>query len=307
MNILVTGATGFIGSNIAKYLVQNNHNVIATHRSSSSFQKCQEFKDRILWINTDNVGWKKLIIEISPEILIHSAWGGIEATDRSDWDYQLQNFKFSKEYFDLVEKTGIRKIIAFGSQAEYGRQIHTATEESQLQPEDAYGAVKALTANYLRTKFDNSSISWYWIRIFSLFGENENANWLMPSVINKLLKNEPIALTACEQKYNYLYIDDFMKKLNLVIEDQANKSGVYNICNKDAISIKEILYQIADLMDKPKELLKIGQLEYRPNQNMFIHGSNRKFTEVFNDNLFYNPGIKVGLKRTIAFHKSKEK
>ncbi|WP_163712889.1 NAD-dependent epimerase/dehydratase family protein [Mangrovibacterium lignilyticum] len=307
MNILVTGATGFIGSNIAKYLVKNNHYVIATYRSSSSFRKCERTKDNILWVNTENANWKELIIKIRPVVLIHSAWGGIEAADRNNWEFQLRNFKLSKEYFDLAEEAGINKIIALGSQAEYGRQIHVATEESQLQPDDAYGAVKTLTANYLRAKFHNSPISWYWIRVFSLFGEYENDSWLMPSVINKLLKNESIALTACEQKYNYLYINDFVKQLNLVIEDPENKSGVYNICNNKATSIKEILYQIVELMGKPKELLHVGQLPYRQNQNMFIHGSNQKFCKVFNVDLSSGLGIKEGLKHSIEFHKNQQK
>ena len=59
MKILLTGATGFIGSNIAKGLLDKGYKVFATHRNSSSFEKCTHFQDKIIWINTDNADWQE--------------------------------------------------------------------------------------------------------------------------------------------------------------------------------------------------------------------------------------------------------
>lgn len=74
MKVLLTGATGFIGSNIALDLVERQIDVYATHRTSSSFEKCLQFKNNINWLNTDESNWKESIKEIKPDILIHSAW-----------------------------------------------------------------------------------------------------------------------------------------------------------------------------------------------------------------------------------------
>lgn len=303
MKILLTGATGFIGSNIAKALLDSGYEVHATYRTSSSFEKCIEFADAINWINTETVDWKDQIRAIKPDQLIHVAWGGIEAENRNNWEIQLGNFWFSKEYFDLAKECGIKKVIAFGSQAEYGVYDFPVNETTLPMPNDAYGSTKVLTANYLRNLFYNSTTEWYWIRIFSVFGEGENSNWLMPTVISKLIKKEQIPLTSCEQQYNYLYIKDFLAQFLAVVECNENNSGIYNLCNKESFSLKKILVQIANLMDVSSNLLQFGKIPLRSGQNMLIAGDNSKFINIFPVN--EEIGLTQGLINTIEYHKNR--
>lgn len=305
MKILLTGATGFIGSNIALDLLERGFNVFATHRNSSNFEKCKEFVGRINWINTDSSGWKDQIKTIEPDQLIHVAWGGIKAEQRNDWEKQIQNFWLSKAYFDLVKECGVKKVIAFGSQAEYGIYDSPVKETDVTHPNDAYGAVKILTANYLRSLFEGTETQWYWIRIFSVFGEKENPDWLIPKVISRLLRNECISLTGCEQIYNYLYIQDFLNQLITVVQSTKNKSGIYNLCHSESIRIKDLLIEIAELINVSQELLQFGSIPYRHCQNMLIAGNNSKFTDCFSVNENSLMGISKGLIKTINYHKEK--
>jgi len=306
MKILITGATGFIGSHIAKGLSDQGYEVFATHRTTSSFEKCLSYKDKIHWINTDNADWKEQIKAIKPNQLIHAAWGGIEAGDTNNWDIQIRNFWLSKEYFDLAKECGVKKVIALGSQAEYGAYGFPVNETTAPMPKDAYGAVKTLTANYLRNLFENTESQWYWIRIFSVFGEGENANWLMPTVITKLLKNELIPLTACEQQYNYLYVGDFINQILAVVSSTENKSGIYNLCHSESIALKDLLLQIADLIGVSQKLLQFGAVPYRSGQNMIIAGDNSKFRKYFPIDEARHIGLTNGLIKTINYHKNRE-
>ena len=154
MKILITSATGFIGSNIAIALLNQNYEVYATHRNSSSFEKCITFKDKINWINTDNSDWKAYIKSIHLDQFIHTAWGGIEASDRNNWDIQISNFWYSKVLFDLMKECGVKKVIGLGSQAEYGINNFPVDENTVPMPNEAYGAIKNLTSNYLRNSFE---------------------------------------------------------------------------------------------------------------------------------------------------------
>jgi len=306
MKVVLTGATGFIGSSIAKSLLEKGYQVYATHRTSSSFEKCSNFIDKINWINTDFQDWKQKIKDINPDQLIHVAWGGIGAKDRNNWDIQIRNFWFSKELFDLAKECGIKKVIGIGSQAEYGVYEFPVNEETVPKPQDAYGATKTLTANYLRNLYEGSQTEWYWVRIFSVFGEGENSEWLMPTVISKLLRNESIHLTHCQQKYNYLYIGDFLSDFMAVVNCLQNRSGIYNLCNKDSIELKELLLQIADIMNISPELLEFGKIRYRDNQNMLIAGDNSKFRAIFLGGLTQSRDLRTGLLNTIDYFKNKE-
>lgn len=302
MKILLTGATGFIGSNIALHLVEQGHQVIAIHRTDSSFDKCAGFENKIDWINTDSSNWKQRVVEIKPDQLIHVAWGGIKANDRDNWELQLKNFWLSKEYFDLAKELGIKKVIAFGSQAEYGICKTPANEENVPVPLDAYGAVKTLTANYLRTLFEGTKTQWYWLRIFSVFGERENPEWLMPTVIKKLLFGEPIHLTACEQYYNYMYIGDFVRQFNVLVNPTENKSGIYNLCHTESILLKDLLINIAQLMNVSENLLQFGVIPYRQGQNMMIAGDPSKYRKAFSVEDISPEQFEKGLLKTIQYH-----
>ena len=305
MKILVTGATGFIGSNVVKTLLEKGNEIVATHRTSSSFDKCIEFKDKIHWINTDQSNWKEQIMTLNIDQLIHFAWGGISVENRNNWEIQINNFWISKEYFDLANECKFKKVIAFGSQAEYGIYNFPVNETTLPIPNEAYAAVKLLTANYLRNIFKESKTEWYWIRIFSVFGEEENPDWLIPSTISKLLRKEPIELTLCEQKYNYLYVMDFINQLLAVVHSQKNKSGIYNICHNESISLKDLLMKITDLIGVSQNLLKFGVVPYRIGQNMLIAGDNSKFIKHFPDDRESFFGLNNGLKKTIDYHKNK--
>lgn len=214
----------------------------------------------------------------------------------------MHNFWFSKELFDLVKECKISKVISIGSQAEYGSHGFIVNEDTIAKPDDAYGSIKIITSNYLRNLFDNTDITWYWLRIFSVFGEGENTDWLIPSVILKLLKKEYIQLTACEQLYNYLYIRELTNNLFPIIDCKKNNSGIYNLCNSDPVCLKNLLMEIADLIGVSHQLLQFGKLPYRLRQNMIISGSNLKYKKAFeaNENI---RNITEGLKNTIEYHK----
>jgi nucleoside-diphosphate-sugar epimerase len=303
MRIIITGVTGFLGSNIAKGLIKEGNTIFATHRSSSTFEKCVPFISEINWINIDENDWKDQFRAIKADQLIHAAWDGIGIDKRNNWEMQLKNFYLSKEYFDLAKESGIRKVIAIGSQAEYGSNDFSVNENTPERPNDAYGAVKTLTANYLRNLFERTLTQWYWIRVFSIFGEGENPDWLFPYVISNLLKNKAVKLTLCEQKYNYLYIDDFLNHLFPIVQSNVNKSGIYNICDDESITISKILEQVSDLMDVPRKLLQFGFLPYRHGQNMMIDGDNSKIKNTFSIDSQSFTGITNGLIKTIEYYK----
>jgi nucleoside-diphosphate-sugar epimerase len=283
--------------------LSNGYDVYATHRTSSSFAKCKDFKDKINWINADFIDWKNKIKEINPDQLIHVSWDGLDEENRNNWEKQIGNFWLSREYFDLAKENGIKKVIALGSQAEYGAYAHQVDETALPIPNDAYGAIKTLTANYLRILFENSGTAWYWIRVYSVFGEGENDNWLIPSVIHKLINHEPIHLTSCEQHYNYLYIEDFVNQLLAIVTCKENKSGIYNLCNSESISLKELLIRIADTMKVSTDFLKFGMLSLRPGQNMFISGDPKKFLASFDISEYKFTGLDKGLQNTVDHYK----
>ena len=305
LKILITGASGFIGSNLTSELVKQGFDVFATCRSQTSFLKCIDFKNQVKWINLDNKSWKESLVSTNIDVLIHLAWSGLSGEGRNNWQLQMDNFIFSKEIFDTAKLAGVKKIISFGSQAEYGKIERIANEDSVLNPYNAYGVIKILTCNYLRL-ISNNCIQWYWIRLYSLFGERDSSNWVIPSVIKHLLRKEKIRLSKCEQKYDFTYIGDFVIQILEVIRTKKDLSGIYNLCSSNNITIKDFLIEIAQKMNANINLLEFGSLPYRNDNQMLMIGNNDKFQKCFLIEPNHLYGRTKGLINTIMFHNKNE-
>jgi nucleoside-diphosphate-sugar epimerase len=189
---------------------------------------------------------------------------------------------------DLAIRLHAKKLICLGSQAEYGLYNYKVTEEHVPEPTDAYGAVKLLTLYYLQNVASKNNISWYWLRIFSVIGENENKSWLLSQVMDKLLSGEEIELTPGEQFYDYIYISDFIHALNQISKYNSDLSGIYNICSGHPVKIKQLLLLVAEKLHVSASALKFGAIPYRKNQNMYMVGSPERFETMFGQQELYS-------------------
>ena len=299
--VLITGASGFLGSHIAEELIIQGYEVFALKRKSSSLWRCDNFKDKILWIDCDNwIEAEPKIIECNPEILVHAAWDGVKAADRDNWVEQERNLSFLVSLLNIVKKTRILKIIALGSQAEYGSYEGSVDEDNHCNPDSAYGSVKLCGSTLLKSFAEQNNIDWYWIRIFSVFGPKQEKNWLIPATINNLLDKKEMALTPSEQRYDYLYSKDFAIGILSVVKNDKRVPGIYNMSSGTSIRLKEILSFLEDRLPLEQKLLQIGALPYRPGQVMNMQGNSDHFFQSFNFRPTYN--VFQGLEETINYY-----
>jgi len=299
--VLITGATGFLGSHIAEEFIKDGFNIVALKRSTSKLWRCSGFNDKIKWICCDNIiDAETEIINSSPEILIHAAWNGVKACDRDNWIKQEINLSFLISILEIAKKANISKIVALGSQAEYGNFEGSIDEDYPCNPNSAYGATKLCSSTLLKSYAVHNNIDWYWLRIFSIFGPREEKNWLIPATINNLLKKKEMNLTPCEQQYDYLFTKDFSSAILSIVKSNKSKSGIYNLASGTSIKIKDILSFLENRLSPHHKLLQIGALPYRSNQVMQMQGNSDRFFELFKFKPTYS--IYSGLEETINYY-----
>jgi nucleoside-diphosphate-sugar epimerase len=297
--VVVTGATGFLGSHIAELLTEEGYEVYGTKRCSSNLSLCSSFSHKINWIDADKENWMFSLEEISPNIIIHSMWIGVDAANRNDKNQQLQNCILTEKLLGLSNKLKISKFIGLGSQAEYGKFFGKITEESPLLPESAYGVAKNMCANMTRIFCEENNIKWFWLRLFPLFGERESEKWLIPSIIKAILTQNAMDFTLGEQKYAYLYVKDFAKAVLEVVKTNAC-SGIYNVSSSNPLPLKKIITDIRDKIN-PSFQLNFGKLPYRQGQSMHIEGNVSKFEKWIAK--IPSSNFDENLDQTIAYYK----
>lgn len=297
--VLLTGATGFLGSAIAEELLFKGYKLLLTKRNTSNLWRTTNFIGDFEWIDTDTDDWILKSRNFEPEIIINSAWSGVDSTQRDNWSSQVLNINFQQELLEIAKSSNTILFVGFGSQAEYGVFEGSAIEVQDLNPNTPYGIVKVVCSYLLREFCEINGIQWRWFRVFSVFGEKESNSWLISSVICKLLKDESIDLTACEQSYAYLYIKDFARAIVDTLEVK-NHSGIFNISSINSMILKDLLMLVKSKISS-KGTLNFGRLNYRKNQPMLVKGDMKKFRDVFGS--IKETNLNVSLMNMIEYKK----
>lgn len=278
--VVLTGATGFIGSHLTEELVARGYEVIALRRRQSDAWRVASVQDQLIWLNVDEPGWEQQLLALQPEYLVHSAWLGVGVGQRDDWQSQLSNLTFTMQLLQALRQRPLKKVIVLGSQAEYGEFEGRIDEEHSASPTAAYGAVKLATLSLLRSYCQAHNLEWYWLRVFAVFGPREDRHWFVSFVATSLLNEQVPNLTGCEQKYDYLFVIDLARAIVQTLPVASGVSGVYNISSNHATGLKELV-DILHTLTGTATAINYGVLPYRAGQVMHMEGNSDKFEHVF--------------------------
>ena len=275
--ILVTGAGGFVGAAVVKAALGAGHDVVALVRNDKT--RLATVADRVSLQRVDladSAAVAALLGSAKPHIVIHSAWEGVGGALRSG-DIQLDNIRTTVALADAAIAAGARKFVGIGSQAEYGRYDRKILEIDLPQPTMLYGAAK-LAANHLAAqRCREAGVAFAWLRLFSVYGPGDNANWLIPSTAASLVKGESPRCTAGTQKWDYLHIDDVADGI-LSVATTGGATGVFNLSSGDPVAVRTIVEMLRDLA-APGTNLTFGAVPFGPDQIMHLEGDNRRLRE----------------------------
>lgn len=167
MRIAVTGATGFIGSNVAVRLARAGHQVVATGRDHAKVPALAAVPGITLARGDlrDPASWD--IVLPGCDALVHIALGwGDEPVDMLHADTEA-----SVRLFDAARRAGVKTILYTSSTAACGEMAPLNREDMVPRPTDFYGATKAATEAYLRAFGHKYGLNVHVIRPGYIFGE----------------------------------------------------------------------------------------------------------------------------------------
>lgn len=265
----VTGGSGFIGNYLVRELVDEGHDVLCLKRPTSDLRNLGDYRSKVTWVDTSD-NWQEDLLRFAPDIVFNLAWNGVSAAERSDWTAQLSNITLQQELLQLAAQSGCAKFVGTGSQSEYGAFEHKVDELYPVDPKTPYAAVKVASMHLLKCYCELYGMEWYWFRLFPLFGPYESERWLIPSLIKNICTEQYMDLTPGAQKLAYLYVGECARAIASVI-DAEGKSGIYNVCADNPISLKSLVMAIRDKVN-PKFQLNFGALPYRQGQCMYMEG-----------------------------------
>ena len=267
--MLLTGAAGFVGSSLARLLVERGYDVHAVVRDRPGpgllgvDGLCLERCDLA---DTQSLG--QLVARIVPELCFHAAWiatPGAYLTSPENAVHEDVAEQLGRALVDV----GCRRLVALGTCFEYAPSETHLSESSPLDPTTPYARAKHAAHERLAQVCDGTAMSLAWARLFYLYGPYEDPRRLVPAVTLALLEGRSVPTTAGEQLRDFLHVDDVARALVAVAE--SDLVGAVNIASGSPVTVREIVERLGHLVGRP-ELVELGALPYAPGDPMVVAG-----------------------------------
>lgn len=278
--IVVTGATSMIGVALIKECVLREMKVYAIVRPGSRKLGRLPMSEFIHIVECDLERMDDLpeIIKEKCDTFYHLGWGHTGLGRNDNLMYQVDNIAYTLQAVHVAQKLGCNKFIGAGSQAEYGCvDSGVIGPDTETNPVQAYGIAKYAAGRLAMLECSRNSMVCIWVRIFSVYGEDDKETTMISSAIDKMLQGEATAFTAGEQIWDYLYCGDAGRAMFLIGE-KAEKSKVYCLGSGEGRKLKEYIKIIGEVV-KPKQDLGIGKVPYSSTTIMHLCADIRTLTE----------------------------
>ena len=266
--IVITGATGMIGSALIRCAVKEGIEVLCIVRENSGRINNLPQSDllKIEYCNIDK--YCNLTINGYYDVFYHLAWEKTSGASRDDVDTQVANIQYTLDAVCLAKRLGCKKFIGAGSQAEYGIVTEPLKSDTPVNPLSGYGIAKYAAGKLSRLLCSQLGLQFNWVRILSVYGLQDGAHTLIMYTINELRAGHSPEFTKCGQIWDYLYCDDAARAF-LAIGENGVDGKIYPLGSGNKKKLSEYIEIIRDIV-YPDTVLQFGKKEYYPHQPMYL-------------------------------------
>jgi UDP-glucose 4-epimerase len=278
LRVVITGATGFIGSSVLEEFLKVGAKVIVLLRDESDCHRISSKSgyDSLTYKSLDDKTVVAALKLFEPNIFIHCAWHGVGGDTRNEGFQILDNMPLTLDSVSLANLVGCKHWIGLGSQAEYGNQNKVLNEKVPLLPTTVYGKAKLSAGIAALALCEAFKITGTWMRVFSTYGPGDAPYWFIPYILQEFIGKKVPKLTACEQMWDYLHVSDAARAVVAVAINSSG--GVYNLGSGAALPLKYYVETIRKEMGC-NLLPEYGAIPYRQDQVMHLQADISKLKE----------------------------
>ena len=303
--ILVTGATGFIGSHLTPLLIEKGYDVYSLEKYVTGRYVLGERRDikTIFGDLRESYSVKRIIREIQPEIVIHLA--SISPVSYSyDHPHEVIDVNFlgtlNLAEACLHEVPHFEQFLFASTSETYGNGPNPKTEETPQNPNSPYAVSKLASERYLIYMRDAYDFPITILRNFNSYGRKNNCHFIVERAIVQMLTKKTVCLGDPNPIRDMVYVDDHVKAYLSCIDNSKSKGEVFNFCTGVGISIKELIAMLTKLVNFEGKIIW-NSIPRRPLDIMELTGDYSKAKLLLN----WEPEFSLndGLKLTVEYWK----
>lgn len=292
-DIVIHGASSFIGKNLLRNLQSRNFRLIVLARENSKIDTGDSDISIIRYNrNIDEIDPAK--IHADKPVFFEFCWQGVFGDERNQIEQITVNIPLIINSVRFANSIGVKHWIGLGSQAEYGNLNKRISEEDVCRPTSLYGKAKLISSDISASLCRHYQIEHSWLRLFSVYGPEDNHDWLIPYLVKTMKRNGAVNVTMAEQYWDYLYIDDMIQALKKLVFSKG--IGIVNIGSGKSVQIRTIIERLKTIL-KSGSTINYGAVSYQKDQVMFMEADISRISGLLNWEPEFD--IEMGLTRML--------
>jgi nucleoside-diphosphate-sugar epimerase len=254
--VLITGIYGFIGSHLAKRLVDEHMEVYGLERrvASRNMAVIADLLQDITLVSgdiSDYVSVRNAVKTVNPDVIVHlAALSPVRDSFERPFEYQQANYigtmNVAHSLMELQDPQ-TRRIIAASTAEVYGIQLEEPLKETlPLHPSSPYAVSKAAGDIYLKMMFNSFNLKGTIMRPTNSYGRKFDSSFMVEYLVTKMLRGERIYIGSPDSVRDYMYVDDHVNGYVLAIKNPARANGqIFNVGTTLGVSNKDLALLIA--------------------------------------------------------------
>lgn len=272
MKILVTGATGFIGSAFARLAVQRGHEIgglISPGKNPPAILSAPTPRagrpnpEKLTWLKGTlaDLPWRE-IESFRPDTCVHFAWIATPGVYLESPENE-KHLEWSLALARRLQNIGLKHFVGVGTCIEYQiTQSPLSETHTPIAPTTLYARCKNTLREILETESRHAGAKFCWGRVFYPYGVGEHPARLCSTLIQKFRRGEKLTLKTPHSTKDYIYIDDLAAAILVTVEKQFQ--GPINWGTGAGSSVRHIADTVATMLGRPELVTEVAAPESDP-------------------------------------------
>lgn len=293
MNILVTGGSGFIGSNLVDELIEQGFEVCVIDKCKPNYKNN---KATYYEIDITSDYMANVFKQEKPDVVIHlAAQASVSVSVKDPKLDCMSNIYGTLNIIENCKKYNVKKLIAASTAAIYGTPKYLPVdEEHELNPMAPYGLSKKVMEEYIQM----SGLDYVIFRFSNVYGPRQAYDGeagVVSIFINNIFQNKDIVIYGDGEQYrDFIYVKDLVKCI-VQSFDEKYKKQILNLSTQTKVTINELLDTIKAITGSSIEPL------YKEERLGDIKESILCNKKMLQSGFIANTPLQKGLEETITF------
>jgi len=243
--VLITGGAGFVGTNLANKLIDENYEIIIIDDLSSSYR--ESVNPKAIFIEgsvVDDVALTECF-SYNPDYVVHLAalFANQNSVDHPDKDLEANGMGTIK-VLEHSKRAGVKKVVYTSSSCVYGNKDIMKEGDIDFHPDTPYAITKLLGEYYSKFWSSQHGLDIAIVRLFNVYGPGDfpgEYRSVIPNFIDLATNNKPLTITGSgNETRDFCFIDDTVNGICLILFNKTDSSAIFNIATGIGTSIIEV-------------------------------------------------------------------